>query len=264
MSAATDQQHLDADDARMPLREHLDELRRRLFRSLIIFSVLFFVGVYFKDPLIRFVLIPWETAGAAIVEAGGQDPGRLTNIGATEPFIFSLKLAAAFALLGGAPFFLYQFWAFVGVGLVDRERKAIHRAFPLATVLLIIGMAFGYRVLLPLGLQFLVSFVSPDLVKPEVTVTSYFSLLTALTLLMGFVFELPLIMWVVVRAGLIEHKTLASSRKVAILCMLVFSAMMTPPDVITQMLVTGPMIVLYEVGLILAKRAEKAREAQVL
>ena len=153
----------------MPLREHLEELRRRLFQSLIIFSVLFFVGIYFKDPLIRFVLIPWETAGAAIVEAGGQDPGLLTNIGATEPFIFSLKLAAAFALLGGAPFFLFQFWAFVGVGLVERERKAIHRAFPLATILLVMGMAFGYRVLLPLGLQFLVSFVSPDLVKPEVT-----------------------------------------------------------------------------------------------
>jgi sec-independent protein translocase protein TatC len=252
------------DDARMPLREHLEELRRRLFRALGVFGVLFFVGVYLKDPLIEFVLVPWNVASEAIVEAGGDDPGRLTNIGPAEPFIFSLKLAGAFALLGGAPFFLYQFWAFVGVGLVARERKAVSRAFPLAILLLFMGMAFGYRVLLPLGLEFLVSYVPAELVKPEVTVSSYFSLLTALTLLMGFVFQLPLIMWAVVRAGLVEHATLAGSRKVSILCMLVFAAIMTPPDVITQLLVTGPMIILYELGLILAKRAEKAREAQVL
>jgi sec-independent protein translocase protein TatC len=250
------------EEGRMSLRDHLEELRRRLLWSLALFMVMFFVGVVLKEPLVKFVLVPWNAAREGMMAAGHPDPGPLRNIGPAEPFIFTLKLAAAFALIGGAPLYLHQLWRFVGVGLLDHERKAVSRSFPVGVVLLLIGMAFGYRILLPLGLQFLVPYVPAELVQPEVTVSAYFSLVAALTVLMGFVFELPLIMWLVVRAGLVEVSTLSKSRRVAIITMLVFSAMMTPPDVVTQLLVTGPMIILYEIGLVMARRAERALKGE--
>lgn len=246
----------------MSLREHLEELRRRLFWSLGVFMVMFFVGVMLKEPLVKFVLVPWNVAREGMMASGYPDPGPLRNIGPAEPFIFTLKLAAAFAIIAGAPLYLHQLWRFIGVGLVERERRALGRSFPVAIVLLLIGMAFGYRILLPLGLQFLVPYVPAELVQPEVTVSAYFSLVAALTVLMGFVFELPLIMWLLVRAGLVEVSTLSGSRRVAIIVMLVFSAMMTPPDVVTQVLVTGPMIILYEIGLVLARRADRAMKGE--
>ncbi len=243
----------------MPLRQHLEELRSCLMRGGLCFIVLFIGAFAFKERLIEFILIPWNVARAGIMEGGGVDPGALINIGPAEPVIFTLKLAGAFALLVGAPFYLWQVWGFVGAGLLPAERVALRRSFPFSILLFGVGLAFGYRVLLPLGLQFLLTFVDPELITPQVTVSAYFTLTVGLTLLMGFVFQLPLIMWLVVRAGLVERKTLADSRRMAMLGMLVFSAMMTPPDVVTQMLVTGPMVVLYEVGLLLARKAEASR-----
>lgn len=248
---------------RMPLRQHLEELRRCLIRALVGFAVLFVGAMVFEDALRAFILIPWEAAREGIVADGGVDPGQLIYIGPAEAFLFSLKLGAAMALLLGAPWYLWQLWSFVGAGLLPTERAAIGRAFPVATVLFVAGLVFGYTVLLPLGLQFLLTYADPDALSAQVTVSKYFGLLAALTLLMGFVFELPLVMWLVVRAGLVKVQTLGASRRVAYLAMLVFSAMMTPPDPVTQLLVTGPMIVLYEIGLRLAARAQAAHERAV-
>ncbi len=248
---------------RMPLRAHLDELRRCLIRAVLGFVVLFVGSMVFEGALRDFILIPWESARAGILASGGVDPGRLIYIGPAEAFLFSLKLGAAMALLIGAPWYLWQLWAFVGAGLLVNERDAIRKAFPVATGLFVVGLAFGYALLLPLGLQFLLTFADPEALAAQVTVSNYFHLLVAMTLLMGFVFELPLIMWLVVRAGLVQATTLGSSRRVAYLCMLVFSAMMTPPDPVTQLLVTGPMIVLYELGLRLARGAQAAHERAV-
>jgi sec-independent protein translocase protein TatC len=233
--------------SRMPLRQHLEELRGCLFRSFIAFVVLFIVGFIFVDELISFIILPYEWARARIVEDGGPDPGTLVLIRPAEGFIFAMKVAGSFAIMGGAPLFLREVWSFVGAGLLARERKAIFKAFPFAVGLFLLGLAFGFTVLLQLAYPILLTFVSEEVARPTITLSEYFFSLRSLTLL-----------WLVVRSGLVQYATLAGSRRAAILVMLIFAAIMTPPDVVTQVLVVIPMAGLYEVGLLLAKRADKA------
>ena len=144
------------------------------------------------------------------------------------------------------------------------ERRAVLRALPWAILLFAAGLSFGFWVVVPLALPILMSWIPAEVAAPTITLQEYLSLLQVLTLLLGVVFELPILMWLVVRAGLVEVATLSASRRVSIIVMLIAAAMLTPPDVITQLLVVAPMIVLYEVGLILARRAEAARERALL
>ncbi len=256
-----DPDHARLEASRMPLRAHLEELRRCLIRSFIAFVVLFFVGFYLKDELIRFVMLPYEWARQRIVENGDPDPGKLVFIRPAEAFIFAMKVAGSFALLGGAPVFLREVWSFVAAGLLERERKAVYKAFPFAVGLFLLGLVFGFTVLLQLAYPILLTFLQEDVAGASITLSEYFASLRSLTLLMGLVFELPILMWLLVRAGMMQYATLASNRRMALVLTLVFAAIMTPPDVVTQVLVAIPMAVLYELGLLLARRAEKQRIA---
>jgi len=248
------------EDRRMPLREHLQELKFCLIRCTLVLVVLFIVGVVFEKPLLDFIWIPWNTARASCLAAGTRDPGPLTYIGPAEGMMTALKVSFLFALVVGAPFLFWELWRFVGMGLKDKERRAILRALVPGIVLLILGMTFGYIYLLPTGLQMLVSYLPPELATSSVTVSSYLKFVTNLTLVMGFVFETPLIMWAVVRAGFVQVATLRKSRRVSIIGILVFAAAATPgSDIVSMFLVAGPMIVLYEVGLLLGVGAEKTR-----
>ncbi len=252
-----------ADEGRMTLREHLEELRSCLIKSTIAVLVLFGVGLSLKSRLLDVILLPWNMARESIVAGGGTDPGVLLQIEPAEQIVFVMKVALAFALVFGSPVYLGQVWKFIVSGLLPHEKKAVQRSFPLALLMFVSGMVFGYLVLLPIGLDFMMTVVGEDQIASGVTVSNYFGLLVSLTLLLGAVFELPLLMWVAVRIGVIERETLAGSRRVAIVCMLIFSSLMTPPDIITQLLVSGPMIVLYELGLLMARKAETARDKEI-
>ncbi len=248
------------EDRRMPLREHLQELKFCLIRCTLVIIVLFVVGVIFDRPLIFFIAIPWMQARQACLDAGIQEPGKLTYLGPAEGMMTALKISFLFALVVGAPFLLWELWKFIGVGLKEKERRAILKVFVPAVVLLITGMACGYVYLLPTSLEMLVTYLPPELATPNVTLTAYLTFVTNLTLVMGFVFETPLIMWAVVRAGFVQVATLKKSRRVSMIAILVFAAAVTPgSDVVSMFLVAGPMIVLYEVGLLLGSGAEKAR-----
>lgn len=260
----TDQQPPDDDSTRMPLRQHLEELRSCLFRSTVCFVLLFVVGLVFTHDLVRFVVLPYEWSRQAIVEGGDPDPGALQQIAAAEGVLFSMKVAGSLAILLGAPIYLWELWRFVGAGLHSHEKAAVRKAFPPAVLLFLFGLAFGFLVVLRLALPLLLTWLDPAIARPNLTVNEYFGTTVNLTLLMGFVFELPIIMWLLVRAGLMRYETLAQNRKTSLVIMLIFAAVMTPPDVITQVLVAIPMAGLYEVGLILARRAEAARLRAVL
>ncbi|RKY20207.1 MAG: twin-arginine translocase subunit TatC [Planctomycetota bacterium] len=248
----------------MPLRQHLEELRGCVARSGMVLAALFIGGMIFDNPLVAFMIGPWDAARAAMIADGVPDPGMLAFIKPTEGFLFSMKVAGAFALLVGGPYLLWEVWRFVGAGLHLHERRSVKRALPFAMALFVLGLSFGFYVVVPISLPILLTWVSVELAHPTITLQEFLSLLLTLTLLLGFVFELPVLMWLVVRAGLMEADTLASSRKLAMLLMLVFAAIMTPPDVITQIFVALPMFVLYEIGLLLAKRAQAARERAAL
>ncbi len=247
----------------MPLREHLDELRRSLIRSAIVIGVLFAVGIVFNQQIMEFVCSPWNLTRATLRDDPGvhRDPGALVYLGPAEGMIAAFQVAFLFACIIGSPFYLWQVWSFVGVGLLPRERSAVLKAFAPGVVLLLGGIVFGWKLLLPVTLSYLVSFLDPNIAVSNVTLTFYLKFITNLTLVMGFVFETPLIMWAIARAGLMKAATMSKSRRMAFLFIMIFGAAVTPgPDVVSMLVVAVPMYVLYEVGLLLAARAESARD----
>lgn len=195
----------------------------------------------------------------------GADIGPLKAIGTTEQFLSYVKVALLFASFLAAPYMLFQMWQFIGAGLYDHERKVVMQVFPFSVGMFLAGMAFGYTVLVPVGLEFLLSYGDPGLLEPSITSNSYLSLLFVMLFVMGFVFQIPLVMTVTSRMGLIEPETFRKKRKPFILGAFIAAAIMTPPDYTTQLLVGFPMLVLYEIGILLsvysAKRRRQAAES---
>ncbi len=248
--------------SRMPLRQHLEELRSRLIKSTVLLMTLLVAGLFLKDFLHWVIVLPWDTARAAIAE-NGRDIGTLGVIKPHEQMVFAIKVSGVFAIIVGSPYYLAQAWGFIQSGLLKRERVAIHKSFPLAVGMFAVGLLFGYYVLVPMGLRFMLTFYDAEQISIQVTLSEYFSVLSALTVLMGFVFELPLLMWVVVRAGIMEASTLSSSRRMAFVVFLVFATLLTPPDPATQLLVAIPMYGLYEIGLRFADKAQRAYDEAI-
>ena len=250
------------EDQRMPLREHLNELRRSLIRCAIVLVALLCIALAFDDLLLRFLEGPWDKTRAALAPPNGtRDPGPLTYLGAGEGMMAALKVSFMAAVVIGAPYFLWELWRFIGVGLLAKERAAIRRVFIPAVLLFMVGLWFGFEILVPVGLPAMLNYISPEIAVSSVTLSNYIGLVVSLTLIMGAVFELPLVMWAIVRAGFITRKTLASSRRAVVLGCAVFAAVITPStDAINMLLVFLPMLGLFELGLILCISAESARE----
>jgi sec-independent protein translocase protein TatC len=206
----------------------------------------------FRDVFVR------TAEGAA--RGGGVDIGPLRQTTTTEQFFAYLKAALLTAALISAPILLYQLWQFIGAGLYTHERYAVMRTLPLSVLLFGVGMSFGFLILVPVALDFLLSYGDPELVRAEITVGSYLSLLFILLFVMGMVFQVPLVMTVVSRMGLIEPATFRKHRRYFILGAFILAALLTPPDYVTQLLVAGPMMILFELGILLAMVAARRRK----
>ena len=192
----------------MTLRDHLNELRRTLVRSAIVMAVLFALGIVFDHVLLEFVWAPWNETREAFRAAGKLDPGPLIFLGPASGMVAAFRVAFLAALILGSPYYLWELWRFIGAGLLFRERSAVRRAFLPGVALLLVGMAFGYKYLLPTTLSYLLDYIDPGLAVAQVTVDEYLGFVIALTMIMGFVFETPLIMWAVARAGLMKSSTM--------------------------------------------------------
>jgi sec-independent protein translocase protein TatC len=279
----------DPEQTRMSLGEHIEELRKRLIRGLLAIFIAFFVGWFFKDATTEVVMRPmrqslewldrdqvakYEAKLAADPELRrsefflSDDPAdeqlrpdltvstRPQALGYAEPFWFALKVTLIFAFTVGAPVLLWQMWMFVAAGLYPHERKVVFSYFPVSVALFAGGVAFGFFVLVPYGFYFLASTFPPEKVAFSPRLTDYFSLLSILTLALGAIFQLPLLMQVLVRLDLVQRKTLASYRTHFLVGAFIIGAMLTPPDPVTQALLAGPMILLYEIGLLFARFVE--------
>ena len=249
------------EDRRMPLREHLNELRRTLIRCALVLVVLIFVGIAFDDALLRFMCEPWFKVREALSPPNGpRDPGPLSYISAGEGMMSALRVSFLFSVAVGAPFFIWELWRFIGVGLLAKERRAVRSAFLPGLILFLVGLWFGFEILLPVGLQAMVNYISPDIAVSNVTLGNYLSLVVSMTLIMGGVFELPLVMWAIVRTGLVSRATLAKSRRAVIVGAAVFAAVITPTtDAVNMLLVFFPLLILFELGLLLCRMAERKR-----
>lgn len=189
----------------------------------------------------------------------GVDIGPLRSIHATEMFFAYLKAALLTAALVSAPFLLYQLWQFIAAGLYPGERSAVMRTLPMSVLLFAVGLAFGFLVLVPVALDFLLSYGDPEVVRAEITIGSYMSLMFVLLFVMGLVFQVPLVMTVVARMGLVQPSTFRKNRRYFIVGAFIAAALLTPPDYVTQLLVAIPMLVLFELGIYLSVIAARQR-----
>jgi sec-independent protein translocase protein TatC len=228
------------DPAKMPFTEHLEELRSRIIYCLIAIGVGFVACYTVKERLFTWLTLP-------LLDALPEDQG-LIFTGLTEPFFAYLKVAFLGGVVLALPVVSYQVWRFVGPGLYETEKKVLLPLVVLSCFFFLTGAAFGYFLVFPLGFSVLLTFAS-DSMQALPSVKEYLSLATKLLLAFGLVFEMPLFVSVFARFGLVSVETLKKNRKYALVAFLVLGAMLTPPDVITQLLMALPMVFLWEVGI---------------
>lgn len=276
----------DVDAFRMSLGEHLEELRRRVIFS-ILFALAGFVGVFlFREPVVNFVLGPVTKAFDAIQKERAAEtpkdgkeasPGkegeeeaearapvrpRIIAVAPQEIFMSQIKISLVVGIFLASPLIFWQLWLFISAGLYPWERKWVVLFAPATYVCFAGGVLFLYFVVLPLGLKFLLGFgYHPD-VLPTTGYSAYVGFFLLLATVMGVVFELPLVMLFLSRLGLVPPRAYRRYRKYILVAIFVCAAVITPPDVITQLLVAAPLIVLYELGIWLGTLVYRKRAPQ--
>ena len=251
----------DIDDTKMPLLDHLVELRRRLIYSFLALIVMFFVSYYFAEDIFQFLVKPY----ADLVE--GQVGRRLIFTALHEAFFTYIKVAAFSALFFGFPIFASQLWLFVAPGLYRNEKGAFLPFLIATPILFIMGGAMVYYIVMPLAFTFFLSFesVGGDGALPiqlEAKVDQYLSLAMRLIFAFGVSFELPVLITLLARVGIVSAAGLADKRKYAMVLAFVAAAILTPPDVISQIMLAVPIIILYELSILSAKFVERQRAAR--
>lgn len=210
----------------------------------------------YREPILAGIY-PEEHAEQIKLQGGYQVSYHLVATRPIEDFWTFMAASFLMSLLVAGPFVLYQMWAFVAAGLYKRERRIALRYVPFASVLLLAGASFGYLVVVPYGLYFLVQLMNFGQVQPLISVSTYFSLLFMLTLALGLVFQLPLVMLALQKLGIVSHQALVKNWRYIILLVFVAAAVFTPPDPFTQAMMALPMVGLYLFGLLLTGRSAR-------
>ncbi len=232
------------EDEKLPFTVHLEELRSRLITCFIAVAVGFALSYGFKEQLFRILLKPLLSVM--------QSSQELIFTGLPEAFFTYLKVSFLSGLILASPVIVYQFWMFVAPGLYHKERRILIPIIILSTLFLIGGSLFGYFIVFPLGFKFFLGY-SNDLIHARLSIKEYLGLASKLLLAFGIVFELPIIITFMARLGLVSVGFLKKNRKYALLLFFVGAALLTPPDVVTQVMMAMPLMVLYEVSIIGAR-----------
>lgn len=216
--------------------EHLEELRRRLLRAALAVAGGFAIVYAQIDRVFEWLLLPYRS---------GVPDARLVQITLTEAFMTKLKLGIWGGLLLASPVVLYQLWAFVAPGLYRHERRLVGPLVVSSTILFALGAAFTYTVVLPFGLKYLTEMGGPN-VDAMLSMASYVSSACFFMATFGLIFQIPLLMLVLGRTGVVRAATLARNRKYVLLGSFVIGAVLSPPDIVSQALVSVPLFLLFE------------------
>ncbi len=235
----------------LPVTEHIEELRQRLFKSLIAIGIGFLIAWPFKKKILLFLERPLPE----------NLQGKLIFLSPPEAFFTALKISFFAGILIAIPFVLYQVWKFIEPGLYEHEKRFILPFMFFSLLFFFLGASFAYFVILPFGLRFLLGFMG-NLLIPQITVGNYVSFVIQMILAFGFVFLLPVIVWLLSKLGIINYRLLEKNRKYAILVIFIVAALLTPPDAFSQIMMAIPLLVLYELSIWVSKFAGKEREEE--
>ena len=236
------------DDKKMPLLDHLIELRKRLLWSAIVLIILFGICFYFSQPIFKFLAAPLQS----------RDPTPLVYTALTEAFFTYIKLSLFVAFILGFPVFATQIWLFVAPGLYRHERAGFLPFLISTPIMFYAGAAMVYYIVIPVAWDFFVGFQTEE-IKLLPKVSEYLSLIMQLMFAFGLVFELPVLLTLLVRIGMVSSAGLAAKRRYAIVIAFIAAAILTPPDVISQCALALPIVLLYESSIWIGKWIEKSR-----
>jgi len=235
------------------LRPHLKELRKRLGISLAVVFIMFFVCFSFWEPLLAWMIHPLNGVlpeGSHVIFTKVQ-----------EPFFTALKVSFFAALMISLPVIFWQFWLFVSPGLYEEEKRMVIPFVFFATIMFLAGAAFCYFVVVPIGFKFLINFGS-QLFTAFPSIGEYVGFFTKLLFGFGIAFELPVITFFFAKLGLVDDKALIGFFRYAIIIIFAVSAVLTPPDVLTQFLMAGPLVVLYGLSILVARMVNPASKEE--
>ncbi|RNF38940.1 twin-arginine translocase subunit TatC [Planococcus salinus] len=241
----------------MTLVEHISELRKRLTLIVVFFLFAILLSFFLAEPLIHYLQYTEEAKNLT-----------LNAFKITDPIKVYMQVMMILALIITSPLIMYQFWAFISPGLHDKERKTTLSYIPFSLLLFVGGIAFSYLVLFPYVIGFMLN-ISDNLdIQETIGINEYFQFLFQITLPFGFIFQLPVLMLFLTRLGIITPMMMTKYRKYAYLILVIIAAFITPPDIISHLIVTLPLILLYEFSVSIAKigyrKFLKAEQKQAL
>lgn len=243
----------EADLKAQSLFEHLGELRIRLVYCAYILIIATGICYGFSEHIFNFIRAPIQP----YLPNGG-----LIYTGPLDKFIAHIKIAFVCGILISCPLWLYQVWKFVAPGLYVNEKKYTIGFIFSGTALFLLGAAFSYWVVLPMAFHFLMNF-GGDIDKPMISIDQYLGFFTQMCLMFGVSFELPLIISILGMMGIVSHKFLTEKRRYAIMGLAIASAIITPPDLMSMIMMLIPMIALYELGVFVVGLIEKKRASEM-
>jgi sec-independent protein translocase protein TatC len=239
-------------DKKLPLSAHLEELRKRILYALVSVGVAFGLSYAFINPIVDFLMRPLVKT----LPAGSS----LVFTAVPEAFFTFLKTALLAGVFFSAPFILYQVWAFVSPGLYKREKKYALPYLFVSSVFFLLGAAFCYFIVFPAVFRFFLGFAT-DAIRPLPAIREYLTFVLKLLLAFGLLFQWPPLILFLSRMGVVSPETLARNRKYAILVIFVIAAVVTPPDLVSQILLAGPLMAMYEGSIWMAKLFRKKEKA---
>jgi sec-independent protein translocase protein TatC len=235
------------------LRPHLVELRKRLGLSVLSVFIAFVIAFVFHEAILEWITAPLNEALEQVAHLSKKAAdGMVTTHQVGGAFFVALKVSFFAGLLGALPFMLYQIWLFVAPGLYSNEKKMVLPFVIGGSIMFLVGVLFAYYIVTPFGFQFLITFGS-FLYTPLINIEDYVGFFTKIMMGFGIAFELPVFAYFLALLGLVTDKTLKDFFKYAVLIIFVVAALLTPPDVLTQLLMAAPLVLLYGVSILIVR-----------
>jgi sec-independent protein translocase protein TatC len=231
------------DPKELPIIEHIEELRKRLIICAVFFVIALIAGFYVAEPIIKFIQHDNEELEALTLNA----------FKVSDPLTVYLEVSFFVALILTSPVILYQLWAFIAPGLYESERKATLKYIPYSFVLFLVGLLFSYFILFPNVMNFMMNLSERLDIQQTIGINEYFSFLFKLVIPFGFLFQLPVITLFLSRLGVLNPNLMSKFRKYSYFVLFVIAVLISPPDLISYILMSIPLFVLYEISIAIAK-----------